>query len=771
MSRVALRGGLGLVATVVLCAAVASLILLPLPGELIRPTSQTVFDRRGEILRMYPTEDNGGMLRLSVSSEELPQHLVDALLTFEDKRFFWHFGIDPIAVLRSTILNLRAGRIVSGASTLTMQVARMIERRPRTFKSKVLEMLWAVKLEMTYSKAEILELYFNMAPYGGNIEGVGAASHLYFGKDISKLSIDESAILVAIPNQPNQLRPDRSPKKLRVRRNDVLDRMHASGLLSDPEHIQARALPIHARRSSIPNQAPHFTRWVRSNRKDHKLHTTLDLPLQRQAEKLLQDHLADFTRDHISNGSVVIIDNETRDVLAYIGSKNFFDATISGQVDGARGLRSPGSTLKPFVYAMALERGLIGVNSIIEDVPLRYPDWSPENFDGNFRGLVSAKQALILSLNIPPVRLAAQLEPDGLKPFLMRAGLTSFSEEGRDYGLSMVLGGCEVRLLELTNAYASLASLGEYRDLRVLKSQSVSKSRRILSKEASYLVSDILTDLTRPELADIWRETTSIGQLAWKTGTSYGRRDAWSIGYNRRYTVGVWIGNFDGRGAAELVGSYAAAPLLFRVFNLLPGVNADEWMAKPKTLVTRRICALSGEPVSPHCDQHRSELAIATAKASKSCRLHVSYQVDDESGQRLCSRCRSGRHYHDETHVVYPTNVTPWLKKAGFAVFAPPVHNTQCDHGVSGDRPIIHKPLDGDHFVIRNGIDPQHQEIAILASTEGGTGDVYWFLNGKLVSKVGSGETAMLPPTTGVHELMAVDSEGRHSSVQINISP
>jgi penicillin-binding protein 1C len=647
----------------------------------------------------------------------------------------------------------------------------MLERRPRTISSKVLEMLWALKLEMTHSKSEILELYFNMAPYGGNIEGIGAASHLYFGKSVTKLSIDEAAILVAIPNQPNRLRPDRNAPALKKRRNDVLLRMNQSGALSDSLYRESKNLPIHAKRSSLPNKAPHFTQWLRATNTQRRLDTSLSYSLQREAEKLLKDHLSGFAADQISTGAVVILDNKNRDILAYVGSKDFLDTRASGQVDGVRALRSPGSTLKPFVYAMAIERGHIGVNSLLEDVPLRYPDWSPENFDGEFRGLISAKEALTLSLNIPAVRLASELEPDGLLPFLQSAGLTSFASAGRKYGLSMVLGGCEVRLLELSNAYASLARLGEHRPFRALRSEPVGPSKQILSKEAAFLVSNMLTDVTRPELSEIWRETTSMGQLAWKTGTSYGRRDAWSIGYNRRYTVGVWIGNFDGRGAAEIVGSYAAAPLLFRLFNLLPAVNSDEWLEKPPGLVQRRVCALSGHNAGPHCEHFVSEPSLASAAKQKTCSLHVSYMVDDETGQRLCSRCRKGRHYHPEVHVVYPTNVTPWLRKAGYAVLAPPVHNPDCEHGVSGDDPIIHKPIEGDHFVIRKGVDTKHQEIALLASTEGGTGEVYWFLNGELVTQVKSGETAMLEPKTGVHELMAVDSEGRQSKIQINISP
>jgi len=749
---------------------VAAIRFTPLPDGLYRPLSKAVFDRDGELLRMYPTEDGGGMLRIGVRKKELPEHLIQALLAFEDKRFFYHPGVDPLAMMRAMFLNVKSGRVVSGGSTITMQVARMLERRPRTLKSKFLEMLWAIKLEEHYSKSEILELYFNMAPYGGNIEGVAAASYLYFGKNVSQLSIDEAASLVAIPNQPNRLRPDRNPRALEKRRNDVLAQMKKEDFISTDIFEETRSLSIHARRASIPNLAPHFTHWIRSQTVRSQVHSTINLNLQRQVEKLLQDHLGEFDRGSISNGAIIVLDNESREVLAYVGSQDFHDRSISGQVDGVRALRSPGSTLKPFVYAMAIDRGLIGVNTLLEDVPLRYPDWSPENFDGKFRGIVSARDALISSLNIPAVRLAAKLEPDGLQPLLEQAGLSSF-EPNRDYGLSMVLGGCEVRLLELANAYASLASLGMHKPLRFDLNAPAVPAKRVLSAGATYLVSEILTDLTRPELSEVWRETSSIGQFSWKTGTSYGRRDAWSVGYNRRYTVGIWAGNFDGHGAAEIVGSYAAAPLLFRVLNILPAKDTDEWLAQPNSVQTRRVCALSGAPAGPNCTEHRTEFALAHEHAEAPCKVHVAYQVDDETGHRLCSRCRKGRSHHPENHILWPTNVTPWLQKAGIAVLAPPRHNPKCHYSIAGDRPIIHKPLPGDHFVLRDGAPLEHQQIAMLASTEGGTGQVYWFLNGVLVSAVDSGQTAMLDPTTGIHELMAVDAEGRRTAIQINISP
>ncbi len=767
LARVAL-GGLGLVSALVIGLGAAA--QLTEPPSLERPSSQVIRGAHGEWLRIFATEDAGGQWRMPVRRAELPQHLVDAVLCFEDRRFFRHPGVDPLAILRATLQNLSAGRVVSGGSTLTMQLARMLERRPRTLRAKLVEAFRALQLEARHDKDRLLTAYFDLAPYGGNIEGVGAAAYFYYGKDVADLSLDEAATLAAIPNAPNRLRPDRGPAALLARRNDVLDRMAEAGAITPEARDAARALPIHARRRDAPLEAPHLSTSLHAEHPGvDRLATTLDGALQHRAERLLDDHLAGLAPKGIGNGAVVVIENATRAVRAYVGSRAFFDVAIQGQVDGVRAPRSPGSTLKPFVYASALDRGLIGVHSLLADAPVTWGDWSPANFDGRFRGAVSARDALVQSLNVPAVQLAERLEPDGLVSLLQRAGLSTFADGPARYGLAAVLGGCEVTLLELTNLYASLALGGLHAPPRLLEDAEPTPPVRLWSPGAAYLIAELLSELQRPELAEVWRDTSSIPRLAWKTGTSYGRRDAWSIGFNRRWTVGVWIGNFDGTGVPELVGGRAAAPLLLALAQQLPGTTSEPWFEPPPELQPRTICPLSGAPVGPDCPHHERELALASAPA-RPCRLHVSLEIDDASGHRLCSRCRGDRARHTEVHVVWPAELAPWLERAGLAVGRLPEHDPGCERGLSDGPPVIHQPHDGDQFVLRGGVPSEHQQIALLAAPLGGHGPIWWFVNGRLLARVEGGTTAMLDPVPGTHDLVAVDAEGRRAAVRISVA-
>lgn len=766
--------------------AVASIVLLgaggflgaarwcPLPEGLNPPHAQIVVDRHGGWLRAYSSDDGRRTWRVPITRDALPDSLVHAVISFEDRRFRRHFGIDPIAAGRALFDNARAGRVVSGASTLTMQVARMLRRRPRTLRAKVVEAFVAVQLEMHMSKDEILTAYLNLAPYGGNIEGVGAASWFYYGKPVSQLRPDESAALAAIPNAPNRLRPDRDKDALRIRRNDVLTRMASDGLISADEAEAARALPILAERRAVPFGAPHLAGLLhRREPRATTIQTTIDPEIQRSAERLLEHHIRGLESKGIANGAVVIIENETRAVRAWVGSKAFFDLASQGQVDGALALRSPGSTLKPFVYAMALDRGLIGLSTLLDDVPIHYQDWSPVNFDGKWRGVVSARDALASSLNVPAVKLAERLEPDGLVQFLHRAQLSGFRDNLERYGLATVLGGCEVSLLELTNLYATLAQGGQHRPpiLTAGDSEVVERaaSTTLLSEDAAYLISEILTDVRRPELPDNWKDAVAMPRLAWKTGTSYGRRDAWSVGYNRQFTVGVWVGNFDGRGVPELVGVQAAAPLLFAIAQVLPGAASDGWIPRPVGVSSREVCALSGALPTAGCPHRVMELALRDRAPLARCGHHVAMDIDDDTGLRLCSKCRRFHPHHQEVHVVWPAGVATFLGRSGLAVDPVPKHNPLCSSVLVGDAPMIQWPRDGDHFVLRPGVPLSHQQIALLASSEGGVGRMFWFMDDGLISEGPAGERVMLDPVLGMHRLTVVDDQGRSASIRIAI--
>lgn len=760
--------GLALAAALVLLIAAWR---LPLPPGLERPHATLVLDEDGQWLRAFASPDQSRTWRIPVRGEELPEDLIAAVLAFEDRRFFLHPGIDPVAVLRAAYDNLRARRVVSGASTITMQVARMMERRPRTLGAKLSEAFRALQLELRFEKRDILVHYLNLAPYGGNIEGVGAAAWFYYGRPVSKLHLDELATLAAIPNSPNRYRPDRGPEVLRQRRDDVLKRMAADGRISLAAAEEAISLPIRAVRRSAPMLAPHLSEYLRGKSPGAAIiKSTIDAELQHRVSKLLAEHVRTLEPHGIGNAAAVVIENETGAVRAWVGSKAFFDVASQGQVDGVLAPRSPGSTLKPFVYGLALDRGLVGLHTLLEDIPVYYRDWAPENFDGEWRGVVSVKDALAASLNIPAVRVAEALEPEGLVSLLHHAGFAGFQRGLERFGLSTVLGGCEVNLLELTNLYSSLAREGRHRRVALTVEELEAKRPETawMGPGSAFLLGEILTDVQRPELPDLWRETVSLPRVAWKTGTSYGRRDAWSVGYTRRYSIGVWVGNFDPVGVPELVGTRAAAPLFFSIVNALPGVHQDPWFTRPRAVEEREVCALSGDVPTEACPHRVRELAVSNAP-SRPCQHHVAVDVDDETGHRLCSRCRSGRPRHQHVSVVWPPRVASHLERGGYPVEKVPEHNPGCERGLAGAGPVIHRPLDGDEFVLREGVPEAHQQIALLASAESGSGLLHWFVDDAHFWSGPPGVPVMLDPAPGHHRLVAVDQEGRSAEIRIRI--
>lgn len=728
------------------------------PKKLERPSAQVITDKNGAWMRAYASKD-GGMWRVDVVREELPQELVDAVLTFEDQRFYDHSGVDLRALFRATIDNLRAGRVVSGASTLTMQVARMVDPKPRTLRSKLIEIFRALQLEGYYSKDEILVAYLNLAPYGGNIEGVGAAAYFYFGKEVSELTRDEAATLAAIPNAPSRLRPDRATADLLRRRNDVLHRMAAKNLITPADAEASTALPIHARRREAPMFAAHAAERVRRmNFVDRRVVSSIDPELQLRAQALVAAHAREWSSRGAHHAAAVIIENETRKVRALVGSPSFTDRARHGEIDGTDALRSPGSTLKPFVYALALDRGLIGASTLLEDLPLHFTDWSPKNFDDRFRGVISADEALRTSLNIPAVHLAQQLEPRGLTALLAGVGFRGFADRQRELGLSVVLGGCEVTLLELTNLYALLARGGEYRQVLFLENQTPWPAKKIISPEAAYLISEILSAERSGDSAS--------RKMAWKTGTSYGRRDAWTIGYDAKYTIGVWAGNFDGAGVPELVGVEAAAPLFFSIAEVLPQAG---WLKTPSGIEAREVCALSGAIAGDHCPHRKLELAIGERAPRTPCALHAAIDVDDATGHRLCPHCRAGKKYHREAHVFWPSAVAAYFSTSKLGVAPVPEHDPRCRHAIAGAGPAIKTPLEGEEFLLRDAVPPEKQAIALLASTGLNQGKIYWFVDGELLGSGPSDQPTLYAPQRGTHEIVAADQDGRRARVKIKV--
>ena len=519
--------------------------------------SHVVLDRDGHLLRAYATKD--GRWRLPETPDEVDPLFLKMLLAYEDKRFYQHDGVDPLAMLRAAFQLITEGHIVSGGSTLTMQVARLLEpRQRRSFTAKLRQVTRALQLEQKLNKTKILSLYLTLAPYGGNIEGIRAASLAYFGKEPKRLTVAEAALLVALPQAPEARRPDRYPEVARAARDRVLERVAEDGALPWDEVTAAKHKPVPHARKELPALAPHAADEVVSDEPNVRVHRlTIDANLQRSLQELARDR-AHALGPRISV-AIVAVDNATNEVRARVASADYFDASRSGQVDMTQALRSPGSTLKPFIYGLGFEDGLIHPETLIDDRPVRYGSYTPENFDLTFQGTVTVRRALQFSLNVPAIavldkvgvnRLAARLEE-------ARAGLVL--PAGEAPGLAMGLGGVGIRLSDLTMLYAGLARLGDVAPLIERQGQAAAAGHHLLDTVAAWYVVNVLIGAPPPDNAPP-------GRIAFKTGTSYGYRDAWAVGFDGRMTIGVWVGRPDGSPVPGLVGRASAAPILFDAF-------------------------------------------------------------------------------------------------------------------------------------------------------------------------------------------------------------
>jgi penicillin-binding protein 1C len=521
--------------------------------------STLVVDRDGKLLRPYATPE--GRWRLPATRESVDPRFLDLLLAYEDKRFGAHHGIDPVGLGRAFSQLLVNGRIVSGASTITMQVARLLEpRTERSFTAKLRQMVRAVEIERTLSKDEILALYLSLAPYGGNLEGVRAASLAYFGKEPRRLTLGEAAMLVALPQSPEQRRPDRSLDAARNARDRVLDRVAAAGVVPRDEIARAKLEPVPDGRKPMPMLAPHAADAVVAAAPDRGFHRlTIDATLQRNLEELARDRARALGPD--ISLAILAVDNATGEVLARVASADYFDTRRAGQVDMTQAVRSPGSTLKPFIYGLGFEDGLIHPDTLIEDRPVRFGGYAPENFDLTFQGTVTVRRALQLSLNVPAVAVLDRVGASRFAARLEQAGGSFVLPPGEVPGLAMGLGGVGVKLTDLVALYVGLARQGTTVPLmeRAASTDEPPLQRRLLDPAAAWYVGSILIGTPPPENA-------AGGRIAFKTGTSYGYRDAWAVGFDGKRTIGVWVGRADGAPVPGLVGRVAAAPILFDAF-------------------------------------------------------------------------------------------------------------------------------------------------------------------------------------------------------------
>jgi penicillin-binding protein 1C len=616
---------------------IASLGAAPLGNDIAFSTR--VLDRDGRLLRAYAASE--GRWRLPARVADVDPRFFAMLFAHEDKRFRTHPGVDALALARAAVQLVTSGRIQSGGSTLTMQVARLLEPRSgRSLTAKLRQIVRAIELERAHGKDEILSLYLDLAPYGGNIEGVRAASLAYFGKEPRRLSLGEAALLVALPQSPEGRRPDRSAAAARAARDRVLDRFAASGSVPADEIALAKSEPVPAGRHPMPMLAPHASdRAVADAATGSEVRLTIDADLQKGLEELARERVRTLalTLGPDISLAMLVVDNATGEVRAHVGSPDYFDTRRAGQVDVTQALRSPGSTLKPFIYGLGFEDGFIHPETLIDDRPTRYGAYKPQNFDFTFQGTVTVRRALQLSLNLPALAVLDQVGASRLSARLTQAGATLVLPEGEAPGLAIGLGGVGIKLADLTMLYAGIARLGTALPLtEQLPQVSRDASRpppltplrkeegnRLMEPVAAWYVSHVLIGTPPPE-------NGVPGRVAFKTGTSYGYRDAWSVGFDGRYTIGVWVGRPDGAPVPGLVGRMAAAPILFDAFARLPTPPA----ALPRA--PSGVLATTSAKLPPPLRHFEPGNGIGEAQA----KLHILFPPD---GARLDWRAADDR--------------------------------------------------------------------------------------------------------------------------------
>ncbi len=630
-----------------------SILFAPLPSPLFNtPHTTTLHASNGQLLSASIAMDQQWRFP---SSDSIPYKFKTAIRLYEDEYFDYHLGVNPVSIIRAIRQNIRAGKVVSGGSTLTMQTIRMAYgNKPRTYGQKIVELLASIKMELLYSKAEILKTYADNAPFGGNIVGISAASYRYFGRASHQLSWAEIASLAVLPNNPSSIYPGKNEAIFLTKRDFLLEKLHKKGIIDDDELFLAKQEPLPQKVKSLPNQAFHLLhRKMSEGKSGIAIHSTLEANLQSRATQILNRYSKQWAGNQVHNAAAIILKIKTGEVKAYIG--NSASTGEHGQyVDIITSKRSPGSLLKPILYAAALDEGLIMPNQLLPDIPLFYRGFSPKNFDKKFRGAVPANQALTSSLNVPFVHLLIGYGYEKFHQKLQKMGMASLTQPASHYGLSLILGGAETTLDELTSMYAGMARSYQNFEQRPLKkgySQGDYFPNRTESSKATPtqeleefgnlaapslgFAFRAMQALNRPDQEAGWRQFTSTKRIAWKTGTSFGFRDGWAIGITNTHVVGVWLGNADGEGRPGLTGVQAAAPLLFKLIELLPGSsNFNQPFGG-----THKICRLSGMRAGSICNEIFYMPIPSYLESTPTCSYHQILHLNQEETLQVNSNC------------------------------------------------------------------------------------------------------------------------------------
>ena len=729
-----------------------------LPRHLFHvPYSTVVTDRNEELLGARIASD--GQWRFPPRNTT-PEKIKECLITFEDKHFYHHWGVDPFAIGRAFYQNVKNKRIVSGGSTLTMQTIRLARNESRTFREKLIEMIWATRLEFRASKEEILSMYISHAPFGGNVVGLDAAAWRYFGHSADDLSWAESAMLAVLPNAPAMIHLSKGRKTLLDKRNRLLKQLLEKKTIDSSTYELAISEPLPDEPHALPHIAPYLVSRFYQERNGEYSRSTINKGIQTQVEDLAERWSNEFGRSDIRNLAILVIDIPSNQVVAYCGNVHFDRKQGGNQVDVIQAPRSTGSILKPFLYYAMLQEGSLLPDMLLLDVPVNINGFTPQNFSMQFEGAVPASEALARSLNIPAVTMLQRYGVPKFHSFLQQIGLKTINRSSSHYGLSLILGGAEATLWDVTNAYAmmgrSLLQLPQRSCSLLLPTSRITESTDPFQPGAVWQTFDALKEVNRPEEID-WKSIPSMQTIAWKTGTSYGFRDAWAVGVTPRYAVGVWVGNATGEGKPGLVGAQTAGPVLFDIFNLLP---SSSWFTRPAGIfVEAEVCRKSGHLKGRFCDETDTLLVLPAGLRTEACPYHHLVTLSADESQRIYENCANTEPTLRKSWFTLPP-VWEWYYKQHHPEYKPlPPFKAGCGEDTFQPMQFIYPPMNA-RIKLPKQLDGSKGFLTVELAHNNPNATVFWHLDETYQAQTQDFHKISLQPAAGKHSLTAVDGEG-----------
>ncbi len=729
-----------------------------LPRHLFHvPYSTVVTDRNEELLGARIASD--GQWRFPPRNTT-PEKIKECLITFEDKHFYHHWGVNPFAIGRAFYQNVKNKRIVSGGSTLTMQTIRLARNESRTFREKLIEMIWATRLEFRASKEEILSMYISHAPFGGNVVGLDAAAWRYFGHSADDLSWAESAMLAVLPNAPAMIHLSKGRKTLLDKRNRLLKQLLEKKTIDSSTYELAISEPLPDEPHPLPQIAPYLVSRFYQERNGEYSRSTINRGIQTQVEDLAERWSNEFGRSDIRNLAILVIDIPSNQVVAYCGNVHFDQKQGGNQVDVIQAPRSTGSILKPFLYYAMLQEGSLLPDMLLPDVPVNINGFTPQNFSMQFEGAVPASEALARSLNIPAVTMLQRYGVPKFHSFLQQIGLKTINRSSSHYGLSLILGGAEATLWDVTNAYAmmgrSLLQLPQRSCSLLLPTSRITESTDPFQPGAVWQTFDALKEVNRPEEID-WKSIPSMQTIAWKTGTSYGFRDAWAVGVTPRYAVGVWVGNATGEGKPGLVGAQTAGPVLFDIFNLLP---SSSWFTRPAGIfVEAEVCRKSGHLKGRFCDETDTLLVLPAGLRTEACPYHHLVTLSANESQRIYENCANTEPTLRKSWFTLPP-VWEWYYKQHHPEYKPlPPFKAGCGEDTFQPMQFIYPPMNA-RIKLPKQLDGSKGFLTVELAHNNPNATVFWHLDETYQAQTQDFHKISLQPAAGKHSLTAVDGEG-----------